>query len=195
MDFKLISEILGAGVTLSSPFIVKHIQKIRKKRAERKQDFYNKIDEIHYELKLNGGKSLKDVVITLRDKISNVEDGMYDITEIQKLSMNIQGVSYFITDAEGDVVYASPALCSIVKRNESELKGRNWLTWIIPEDKERVLKAWEFAVDNHSSFDEIFYIKGADEGVSKIHVLAFPKMGKHNNFTGLVGKILEYPEL
>lgn len=166
---------------------------MRKAKAK-KQEYYDKVNEIHQELRFNGGSSLKDVIFEVKNKVINIETRLDGIEENQKLAMNLQGISYWISDNDGNFIYASPALCKLMGRSESEILGNNWMAWIHGNDKDRTVEAWNFSVENKSAFDEIFTIRKPGNDWIKVWAVAFPKVSKSNAFGGVLGKLVAVEE-
>lgn len=96
--------------------------------------------------------------------------------------MNIQKVAFWESDENGHCTYASPALCKIMGRSESEIMFSNWTSWLHPDDKERVVSSWQVSVREKASFDEQYRFKKADGSWVKVWGFAFPmhkgKLGK-----------------
>lgn len=196
MIVKVGTWLFGSGFTvIGGKFVYKkviapHIQSTR----SAKMALVNKIEDIHAtvkkELNFNGQGSLKDAVLRLEKGQISLEKGQVRIntrldviTETQHTCMNLQRIAYWKADEDGEFVYASPSLCEIMGRNESELLGNNWVAWIIEDDKKRIFEAWKFSVENESPFDEIFTVKRKDGKRQRVAALAFQSsetMGRLN---------------
>ena len=158
------------------------------KRKLDRQKILNKINAIHNELAFNGGSSIKDVIWELKSGIQNINTRLNGIEESQYVSLNLLGISFWISSETGECVYASTNLCKLLGRNESELLGNNWVAWIVVEDRERIFKSWEFSIKNKSAFDEYYTFKRADGKKQKVWGLAFHK--KNNGLhSGTMGKL------
>jgi len=57
-----------------------------------------------------------------------------------------------VTDAEGLCVHANPACRRIFGLVEAQLLGRDWRSFICPDDQPRVLAEWRVAAAKHQSF-------------------------------------------
>ena len=158
------------------------------KRNAEKNEWKNKIAEIHAELKYNGGSSLKDAVFRLENGQKYILTELSDIRESQKLALNINGVAFWYSDKDGGCIYASPGLEKLMGRGEADILGNKWVSWVIPEDKERIFEAWNFSVENRTVFDEQYTYKRADGKHQKVLGLAFHKTvdGVHS---GTLGKL------
>lgn len=162
-----------------------------KKAKEKKREYLKKIEDIHAELKFNGGTSIKDAVFKIQDNVSKIVIRMDAMEENQRLSMNLQGIAYWESDDSGLFAYASPGLCKMVGRSESELTGNNWMAWIHQEDKERVLEAWAHSVAHKTAFDEQFRFKMGDGRWVRVWGVAFPRVISQKRFGGKMGKLVQ----
>jgi PAS domain S-box-containing protein len=160
---------------------------VSKKKKERKE-ILSKIQDIHNELKFNGGGSIKDAIWRLENKTDKILIEIDDIKETHKIAMNVEGIPYWISDEEGRYIYASPNLCNIMGHSESEILGNNWTSVIIAEDRERIFSCWNFSVKNRTPFDEIYTFEKTDGSLVKVNGIAFHKTvnGKH---TGTLGRL------
>lgn len=164
-----------------------------KKAKARKQEVLVKVSEIWSELKFNGGSSLKDVIYKTQKSVENIDYRMAGLEENQRLSMNLQGICYWISDEDGHCIYASPGLCKMLGRSESDLLENNWMAWVHPNDKDNVVRSWLFSVENKTAFDEIYRMKRSDGMYQKVWGVAFPKTVR-NNFGGVMGKLTAIEE-
>lgn len=178
-------EVSGKGIAWFWKNIV--MAKITKSKRER-QEILEKISAIHNEVKFNGGQSLKDAVWGLKKSVENIDTKLNGIQENQHVAMNLQGIAFWISNADGQCEYVSTNLCKLVGRNESEMMGNGWLAWVIPQDRERIHDAWNFSVENKTAFDEIYTFKKSDGSLQKVWGLAFHKKinGVHS---GTMGKL------
>lgn len=187
----MIGEVIAAIMAVGSGCWgawVKVVKPILKSQKEKKEQFNRIVNDLHsdlksvkYELTYNGGGSIKDA-------IHRIEGKLIDLSESQKLTLNIQNVPYWLSDNKGECTYASPALCKIMGRSEDEIKGNSWATWLIQEDKERIFESWMFSVENKVPFDEIYTYRKPDGSFVKVWGLAFHKTvnGQHS---GTMGKL------
>jgi PAS domain-containing protein len=166
----------------------KLINPFLKKEKQKKALRWKKLDDIHKEMQMDGNGSIKTAIVELKNTTKRIEGRLNDIEQNQKVSMNLQGLPYWVSDKAGEITYVSPALCKLIGRSESELLGRNWVLAIAPDDRKRVLEAWQFSVENEAAFDEIYSIKTRDGLFQKVWGVAFPKIGQ-NVFDGTLGKL------
>jgi PAS domain S-box-containing protein len=175
----------GSGVWAVWKNIIKPFMNSSKKKQN---DIYLMVSEIKKELMFNGGSSLKDVIWEVKDGVATLTQRFENMEQTQRVSLNLQGLAFWISDENGECIYASTNLCKLTGRAEHDILGNNWVAWIIPEDRQRVYEAWNFSVENHSPFDEHYTFKKADGTTQKVWGLAFHKKvnGIHS---GTMGKL------
>lgn len=158
------------------------------KRKKEKQKLFDMVEAMHHELKFNGGSSIKDAVLRLEKGQVEILYKLADIEESQKLALNINGTAFWYSDVNGECRYVSPGLEKLMNRGSNEILGNMWVSWIVPEDKERVFDAWKFSVENKTVFDEEYTYKRADGLHQKVWGLAFHKT-VHGEHSGALGKL------
>ena len=187
-----IIETTGKGFSwLWKTLIIPQLNKGKRERREILDKIIaidNKVGVIHKEVSYNGQSSLKDAVLRIENRMDLIDTRLYGIQQEQHVSMNLQGIAFWISNPDGDCVEASINLCKLLGRNETEIMGNAWMAWIIPEDKERVFDAWDFSVKHKSAFDEEYTFKKGDGKKQKVWGLAFhKKVG--NIHAGTMGKL------
>lgn len=151
---------------------------------QQKKEMYDMIANIHSELKFNGGGSIKDAIWDLKQSNEKIIARLDGMDEFHKMALNIQGQSFWLTDATGSCTYVSPALCRNLGYAESDLMGNNWFNIISHGDRKRVFDAWEFSVKNKVIFDESYTVKNGDGFFQKVLDIRF-----HKSAGGTLGKV------
>lgn len=189
--------ISGAGAAIWGAWIKvirPEIRKIKARRLERIED-RKKLDYLVKEMTMDKNGSMKTAVVKIQDDVADmrksfghVMERLDEIDENQKLTMNLQGVRFWVSNPGGEWVYVSPELCKLFGRPESELLGNHWYASIVHEDRRRVIDAIEFSSLHQTGFDEIFTIRKPDGMALKVWAVALPKAGR-KIFGGTMGKI------
>lgn len=159
---------------------VKIIRPEVRKQKKQREEYYNKLDYVHKEMIADGNGSMKSSINYLKAGFVRVETRLDEIEGNQKVYMNLQGIAYWISNEHGDCTYASPGLCKITQRSESELMSRNWMSWIHSNDKDRIIAAWKFSIEEQTAFDEIYIMKRPGGEYIKVWAVAFPKINSAN---------------
>lgn len=103
------------------------------------------------------------------------------LTENQRVILNMQDVAFLVFDNQGYCEYASPALCKLIKHSESRILGSGWLALLVEQDVHRVRKAWDFAVETSTVFDETFTYR---ESNVRVHCIAFHNRDHEKQYDG-----------
>lgn len=90
-----------------------------------------------------------------------------DITERKKSMFNMLTEMVpsvlWITDAKGDVEYFNRGWYDLTGATEQQSLGANWLDFVEPRDRERVIAAWKAAVESGSVYEiEYRFIRALD---------------------------------
>lgn len=179
----------GGIITAGVGAYTKVIKPILAEEKKRKAEVLKKITEIRNELSLNGGSSIKDAIGRIEGMVKGLDIRIGGLEENQRAILNLNNVAYWVSNDKGECIEASPALCKLLGRAESEIKGNNWAAWLIDEDKKRIYESWIFSVEQKSAFDEIYSFIKPDGTKVKVWGLAF-----HKETGGTFGKIEVYNE-
>lgn len=87
---------------------------------------------------------------------------MQDQAVLQAISVAFP-LGVFEADATGEVVQASVRWQVLMRTDAAGPRSRHWSQSVHPLDRERVLKAWQTAVDGRETFDTEFRVLGANE--------------------------------
>lgn len=166
---------------------------LKKKYEEFKVDLQNlqklteyipKIERIDFELKPNGGSSIRDAINRIESLVT-VQD--------KKLLSLFQSMPFgtFITDEFGNWTQVNLMLCRISERTETELKGRNWMRCIEESDRANVILEWERSIKNEMIFDmETNYITPTED-LKAIRISASQIYNHKNQLVGYFGTVYE----
>jgi PAS domain S-box-containing protein len=185
MAWEIIAASAGAITAVATAY-TKVVRPFLVEEKKRKEELIKKINEIKGELTFNGGSSLKDAVYRVEGNISQLTKRVGSVEENQRAILNLNNIAYWISNNKGECVEASPGLCKLLGRSESEIVGNNWAAWLVSEDKRRVYDAWEHAMNHHITFDEIYSFVKPDGTIIEVWGLAF-----HKEDGGVFGKLEE----
>lgn len=124
----------------------------------------------------------------IEPRLNAIDIRLRRLSENQKVILNMQNISFFVFDNKGYCEYASPALCQLIKHPESRILKSGWLALLIERDIERIKKAWTFAIETSTVFDEIFTYR---ESNIKVHCIAFHKKDKDKFYDGSFAQLTE----
>ena len=154
------------------------------------------------EVQTNGGKSLKDTVVKLKQEVTGLVQTVEKFKEISDIDHeNIKNISkelsdvgdtvnfivarqwavlnttdqaVFETDASGYCIRANRAYLDICGRPFDEIKGNGWRIAIHPSDREFVTKEWQNAVSEKRNFEASFKILSSTNKTYSVFCIAVP---------------------
>ena len=113
----IVSGIGGATglLTLAYKKFIKPIVKLCKN-----QDFFvESVEEIKKELTTNGGSSLKDAVVCMRESCKRIENRQRVIIQRTKAALHYSSTALFETDQEGRLIWSNVNLIDLTKRSNT----------------------------------------------------------------------------
>lgn len=167
----------------------------REENSKRMQDALLKLDRVLKEVLPNGGSSLRDSINRVEKNINKIESNINDINDkvdnledTHRIALNMQQIAFWITGKQGEITYASPSMCKLVKRVESEMLGNGWVSCISHEDTRRISEAWETSIEENRIFDEIYTFTSGESSI-KVHGIAFHKKNNKGEYIGSYGTL------
>jgi hypothetical protein len=95
------------------------------------QDFFKEsVEEIRKELQTNGGSSLKDAIIDMKDTVHRIDRRQKIIEQRTKAALHYSNEALFETDIAGRLVWSNAHFCRYVKDNPNDVSGFDWLATI-----------------------------------------------------------------
>lgn len=183
---KLFGPIFGGIGLLWKYFLKKKYDEFKSahQNLQKLVEYIPKIEKIDFELKPNGGASIRDAINRIESAI-NLQD--------KKLMTLFQSMPFgtFVTDNHGNWTDVNMMLCRITERTEAELKGKNWTRWIVDEDRTQLIAEWEGSVKNEMMFDfETNYITPSED-LKSIRISASQLKNDKNELIGYFGTMYE----
>jgi PAS domain S-box-containing protein len=145
-------------------------------------DSLHKINAIHEQMFTNGGK-------TMRDAVNRIENRLTLLEKQQAVYIMDTPEGIFQSDEKGELIYVNRTICRMTGMTERELLGNGWLNCISETDRERVDKAWEYALANQIEFNATFDIVPLNNGVVTVSCTANPLRTIDNRLMGYMGLI------
>lgn len=151
---------VGVGVAAITTFLNKHLVKplkLFKNRIESdmttNKETLLQHTEILKELKFNGGKSIKDVVTIINNKLDKTQQNLDNIIAMVKASFEFDTDGIFIADKYGNCYYFNKAYLDITGLSYNEALNFGWTTAIHPRDYEKILTYWKTCVEKLSNME------------------------------------------
>jgi hypothetical protein len=80
--------------------------------------------------------------------------------------------------------------------DEADLKNKNWIVRVMPNERQSVLREWQLAIENKCPVDSLqtvisgYYAQGASikrRNIVKVRVQATPQLDEKGNLIGFFG--------
>lgn len=192
----IVSGIGGATglLTLAYKKFIKPIVKLCKN-----QDFFvESVEEIKKELTTNGGSSLKDAVVGMRESCKRIENRQRVIIQRTKAALHYSSTALFETDQEGRLIWSNVNLIDLTKRSNTFSKDANymvegfdWISLFKEDDREGVLSEFKSCLTMNRRFiKETELINGV-----KVRLLGYPYKITDTEHGGFLVSITEEKEV
>ena len=145
------------------------------------------LKEIKTELVNNGGQSLKDIIVRIEEK-------QIAIDAFLRAQLNIHNVAIVRTDASGKLFACNRAYQHMTGASLAEVQGDGWINVIHPEDRTRVKKLWQLAVEEQREFHEIIRFKNAEGLCFSANANVYKEidaLGKLRGYLGVITPLCE----
>jgi len=163
------------------------------------QDFFvESVAEIKKELSTNGGSSLKDAIIGMRESCERIENRQRVIIQRTKAALHYSSTALFETDKEGRLIWSNVNLIDLTKRSNTWSKDANymvegfdWISLFKEEDRESVLSEFKSCLSMNRRFiKETELINGV-----KVRLLGYPYKITDAEHGGFLVSITEEKEV
>jgi hypothetical protein len=196
-----ITTIIVSGLTGFFGFLALAWKKFVKPMVKlcKNQDFFVKsVEEIKKELTTNGGGSLKDAIISMRESCERIENRQRVIIQRTKAALHYSSTALFETDKEGRLIWSNVNLIDLSKRSNTWSKDANymvegfdWISLFKEDDREGVLAEFKSCLAMNRRFiKETELINGV-----KVRLLGYPYKITDTEHGGFLVSITEEKEV
>ena len=144
------------------------------------------------ELTTNGGNSLKDAIIDLRETCHRIDRRQKIIEQRTKAALHYSDEALFETDVAGRLVWSNANLCKFLEDNPSQqLDGYDWLSIIHEDERDEVLQEFKSCLNMNRKFSKMTktsYNKN-------VRMLGFPYKLNSDEHGGFLVSIIEEKEV
>jgi transcriptional regulator with PAS, ATPase and Fis domain len=117
------------------------------------QDFFvESVQEIRKELHTNGGSSLKDAIINMKDTVNRIDRRQKIIEQRTKAALHYSEAALFETDMAGRLIWSNANFCKYVRDNPSNVTGFDWLTMIKEDERDELLNEFLSCIKMNRKF-------------------------------------------
>ena len=192
----IVSGIGGATGLLT--IIYKKFIKPMVKLCQNQDFFVESVAEIKKELTTNGGSSLKDAIIGMKESCERIENRQRVIIQRTKAALHYSSTALFETDKEGRLIWSNVNLIDLTKRSNTWTKDANymvegfdWISLFKEEDRELVLSEFKSCLTMNRRFiKETELINGV-----KVRLLGYPYKITDAEHGGFLVSITEEKEV
>lgn len=183
-NITLIFSLLGGAGTFFSLIWVKIIKPIIK--ILNNQDvFAQSIESIRKELSTNGGNSLKDSVIDLKNTCKRIEITQKVMEQRTRAALHYSNVALFETDNQGRLIWTNNRFYELTSNSITSVDGYDWISYIEEQEREEFLQEFKSCLNMNRKFVKI---TRNCEG-SEIKLVGFPYRINENNHAGFLVSI------
>lgn len=136
--------------------------------------FIKSVDDLRLlmekELKTNGGNSIKDAIIDMRETCSRIENRQRIITQRTKAALHYSNVALFETDEDGRLVWSNSGLSQIVNGTTNSIEGFDWINLIKEDEREEVMDEFRSCIAMNRRFSKITQLQDN----TQVRLLGYP---------------------
>lgn len=156
----------------------------------------NRIKNIEYELKTNGGFSVKDVVSKMHGNVISIQDKLDKVISQARarteLALNQSLIAQFLCNDKGEITFANDAMSDLFGLSKTHLLKNKYLSVIDDQGvKEEIIRRLGFAISKQITFsmNDIPLRNPKDNQVTKVRLVVSPTLDDKDNFVWFLGKV------
>lgn len=177
----LIISILGGIGTFLSFIWIKVIKPIIK--ILKNQDiFAHSIENIQKELSTNGGNSLKDAVVDLKNTCNRIENTQKIMEQRTKAALHYSNIALFETDNQGRLIWTNNKFYELTSNSINDVDGYDWLSYIEESDRKSFLTEFKSCLSMNRKFVKV--TRNCDG--NQIKLIGFPYKLNDNTHAGFL---------
>ena len=169
---EIVAIIIGScsGILGFFTFVWKKFIKPIMKLCQNQEFFVQSVEEIRKELQTNGGSSLKDAIIDMKDTVNRIDRRQKIIEQRTKAALHYSNEALFETDIAGRLVWSNAHFCRYVRDNPNDISGFDWLATIKEEERDELLKEFLSCIKMNRKFSKVTETQDGKE----IRMLGYP---------------------
>ena len=148
----IVSSIGGLATLIT--LIWKKFLKPLVKLCQNQEFFKESVEEIKKELTTNGGSSLKDAIIDMKDTVHRIDRRQKIIEQRTKAALHYSNEALFETDIAGRLIWSNAHFCKYVKDNPSNMTGFDWLSMIKENERDELLQEFLSCIKMNRKFSK-----------------------------------------
>ncbi len=146
------------------------------------------INEIRNQLTTNGGKTIKDDMVWIKNELTGQNARMLDFIALSVIPT-------FVSDSKGACIAVNQALMELFGASREQMLGFGWINFLIDTEKNQKRVNWENAV-KYDDFikDRYHIINGKTQKIIYCEYAANFTRGKMNEVISIMGTVTEIKE-
>lgn len=152
-----------SGITGLCTLIWKKFLKPIVKLCKNQDFFVESVQDIKKELTTNGGSSLKDSIIAMKDSCARIENRQKVIIQRTKAALHYSTVALFETDETGRQIWTNANFCELTKDITSSTEGFDWINLFKEDEREEVLNEFRSCLKMNRRFNKSTHLQNGSE--------------------------------
>lgn len=177
---------LGTVISLIWVKLIKPVVKL----LQNQEDLSKSLEDIKKELTTNGGNSLKDSIITLKNTCTRIETRQKVIEQRTKAALHYNNIALFETDKQGRLVWTNNSFYELTSDSMNNISGHDWLTYIHEDYREEFFHEFKSCLKMNRKF--LKTVKNCKNNTVKL--LGFPYKINDDAHGGFLVSISEIRE-
>jgi PAS domain S-box-containing protein len=149
------------------------------------------VSDIKKELTTNGGNSLKDTIIDLKETCNRMEIRQKIIEQRTKAALHYSMVALFETDNHGRITWTNENFCQLTNNKLQNAEGFDWISYVNEDDREDFLHEFKSCLNMNRKFMRI--TKTSDGKF--VRMLGFPYKLNESEQGGFLVSVSEIKEV
>jgi PAS domain S-box-containing protein len=130
---------------------------------------------------------------TLKDQVERRGEELQASEERFRTLAGRAPVGIFLTDAQGNCLYVNERWCKMTSLTAEEVKEKDWIPAVHPDDRKRVVEEWKSTVAKGEDFSSEFRF-GIDQNVVWVSGNAVVQRDRFGAVTGFLGSVTDISE-
>lgn len=176
-----IFSILGGIITFFSVVWMKIIKPIFH-MVDQQSNLAKSVETIKKEVTTNGGNSIKDAVIDLKNTCNRIENRQKVIEQRTKAALQYNNAALFETDEHGRLTWTNGNFYDLTCDAVKSVEGYDWLTYIMEDEREDVFDEFKSCLEMNRKFVKCT----TNINNEKIKLVGFPYKINDSNHGGFI---------
>jgi PAS domain S-box-containing protein len=138
---------------------------------------------------MNDNKTFKQIIREFAEKLAEIEVSVLVTTAKTRIIADSLNLATWTATSDGAAIWASRKLLELYGLPFESIQGNGWRVAIVDEDRERVTREWERAVDESRMFRQVYTIISTSGTRTKVLSVAEPVATISGQIISFVGTL------